>query len=347
MEELACTSIRHDLPLNQRDSQRLAEKVGGTLSYLVTDLLNNVVMAVSSSGTATAVELYEPYGQINYSWGTMPTAHNYTGQRLDSQNGLLYYNFRWYDPFTGRFVRADTIQGNLTGMDSYAYVSDNPEGMGDPTGHDGISLWGWDIPLPDIGIPALAAPEIVVPVILVVGVIWVGSNVIYHNIINPPKLGCGCIDPNSSSGASTGTGSGSAAGSATGFFSSALLAALAAAAAKAISGTTTTTTTGTTTTGSGSGPGISPFSLLAGAVAGVAATMAAFGKKPRSDTYNQVEKKIFEEAVRRIERTIGRRLTKDERRELHHVITDMKYPIDEIVAIGESMFRDRSPGWNR
>jgi RHS repeat-associated protein len=118
--------------------QRLAEKVGSTLSYLITDLLGNVVMALNSQGTATAVELYEPYGQKNYTWGTMPTAHNYTGQRLDSQSGLLYYNFRWYDPLTGVFVRTDTKQNNAQGFNPYAYVNDNPETKNDPTGH-----WGW------------------------------------------------------------------------------------------------------------------------------------------------------------------------------------------------------------
>jgi len=74
---------------------------------------------------------------MNYSWGTMPTDHNYTGQRGDNQSGLLYYNFRWYDPTVSRFVRTDDIQNNRTGNDPYAYVNGNPETLGDPTGHDG------------------------------------------------------------------------------------------------------------------------------------------------------------------------------------------------------------------
>jgi hypothetical protein len=42
----------------------------------VTDLLSNVVMVIGASGTVAAVELYEPYGQMNYSWGSMPTDKN-------------------------------------------------------------------------------------------------------------------------------------------------------------------------------------------------------------------------------------------------------------------------------
>src|SRR5579875_3497619 len=63
------------------NGQRLAEKVGSSLSSLISDLSGNVVMAVNSIGTVSAVELSEPYGQMNYSWGAMPTAHAYTGQR--------------------------------------------------------------------------------------------------------------------------------------------------------------------------------------------------------------------------------------------------------------------------
>ncbi|HEU5378530.1 MAG TPA: RHS repeat-associated core domain-containing protein, partial [Ktedonobacteraceae bacterium] len=113
------------------NGQRLAEKVNGTLYYLATDLLGNMVLALNSNGTAAAVALYKPYGQTNYSWGTMPTAQNYTSQRLDSQTGLLYYNFRWYDPFSGRFVRTDTKQNNANGLDPFAYVNGNPETLTD------------------------------------------------------------------------------------------------------------------------------------------------------------------------------------------------------------------------
>jgi RHS repeat-associated protein len=100
----------------------------------VNDLLSNIVMALGSSGTAVAVELYEPYGSPNYSWGTMPTDHNYTGQRLDSQSGLLYYGARWYDPLADQFTSADSVQGDPSGMDPYGYVGRNPETDVDPTG---------------------------------------------------------------------------------------------------------------------------------------------------------------------------------------------------------------------
>ncbi|MFL5626095.1 MAG: RHS repeat-associated core domain-containing protein [Ktedonobacteraceae bacterium] len=117
------------------DGQRVAMRVNGTLSYLLSDILGSSTIALNSDGSGQAVQLFSPYGSVNYSWGSMPTTYNFTGQRLDSQTGLLYYNFRYYDSVSGRFVRADTMEVNERGMDPYAYVGGNPETKNDPTGH--------------------------------------------------------------------------------------------------------------------------------------------------------------------------------------------------------------------
>jgi RHS repeat-associated protein len=117
------------------NGSRIAVRTGSTLSYLVSDPLGSNTVALNSTGQVIGLQHYSPYGIVDYSWGTMPTSYNYTGERLDSQTGLLYYNFRYYDPVSGRFVRADTKQNNAGGMDPYAYVGDNPETHNDPTGH--------------------------------------------------------------------------------------------------------------------------------------------------------------------------------------------------------------------
>jgi RHS repeat-associated protein len=116
--------------------QRVAMRTNSTLSYLLSDALGSSTVALDSTGNTQAVQLFAPYGTVRYSQGSMPTTYNFTGQRLDSQTGLLYYNFRYYDPLSGRFTRADTTQTNAGGMDPYAYVGDNPETKNDPAGHD-------------------------------------------------------------------------------------------------------------------------------------------------------------------------------------------------------------------
>ncbi|GER88987.1 hypothetical protein KDW_31490 [Dictyobacter vulcani] len=117
------------------DGQRVAMRKDGTLTYLLPDLLSSTSVAVTSTGTIQAVQLFAPFGSTRYSDGTMPTPYNFTGQRLDSLTGLLYYNARYYDPISGRFTSADDVVTNSNGNDPYAYVSGNPETATDPTGH--------------------------------------------------------------------------------------------------------------------------------------------------------------------------------------------------------------------
>src|SRR6266568_3324546 len=126
------------------NGQRVAMRTNSTLSYLLSDVLGSSTIALTSSGSTQAVQLFAPYGAVRYSQGTMPTTYNFTGQRLDRQTGLLYYGFRYYDTVSGRFVRADTTQTNAGGMDPYAYVGDNPETKDDPTGHDGWTQ-AWNV----------------------------------------------------------------------------------------------------------------------------------------------------------------------------------------------------------
>ncbi len=115
--------------------QRVAEQVGSTFSYLIPNLEGSPTVALSSTGYVSAVQLFLPYGASGFAWGTMPTAHNYTDQLLDSVMGLLYYGARWYDPLADQFVSADSVQGNPGGMNPYGYVGGNPETFIDPTGH--------------------------------------------------------------------------------------------------------------------------------------------------------------------------------------------------------------------
>ena len=69
-------------------SQRVAEQVGSTFSYLIPNLEGSPTVALSSTGYVSAVQLFLPYGASGFAWGTMPTAHNYTDQLLDSVMGL-------------------------------------------------------------------------------------------------------------------------------------------------------------------------------------------------------------------------------------------------------------------
>ena len=115
----------------------IGELNGGKTKFLLTDLLGSVVASISTTVNSAAVlgnQVYGPYGNGSYSKGTITTPKGYTGQYNDALTQLDYYNARYYDPFVGVFLSADTKQGNLQGMDPYAYVGGNPETRTDPSG---------------------------------------------------------------------------------------------------------------------------------------------------------------------------------------------------------------------
>ncbi|GER89970.1 hypothetical protein KDW_41320 [Dictyobacter vulcani] len=115
--------------------QRVAMKKDGVLSYLLPDMLGSTSIALKADGSVQAVQLFAPFGGTRYSDGSMTTPYNYTGQRLDTTSGLLYYGARYYDATSGRFVSTDTVETNSNGQDTYAYTQGNPETATDPTGH--------------------------------------------------------------------------------------------------------------------------------------------------------------------------------------------------------------------
>src|SRR5713226_7310736 len=115
----------------------LGELNGGKTKFLLTDLLGSVVASISNTVSSAAVlgnQVYGPYGNGSYSKGTITTPKGYTGQYNDALTQLDYFNARYYDPVVGVFLSADTVQGNLQGMNLYAYVKGTPETHSDPSG---------------------------------------------------------------------------------------------------------------------------------------------------------------------------------------------------------------------
>lgn len=132
-------------------SQRVAMRRSGYpnqngLFYILTDQLGSTSITADSLGNRVAEVRYKAWGEDRYAFGTTPTTYRYTGQRQevglgpDGEPGLYYYNARWYDPYTGRFVQADTVipgMMNPQALNRYSYVFNNPIGTTDPSGHGG------------------------------------------------------------------------------------------------------------------------------------------------------------------------------------------------------------------
>ena len=92
---------------------------------------------LATAAYQTDQQYYHPYGQIRAT-DNPDTDLAYTGQRLDDTTDLMYYNARYYNPTTRRFISPDTIIPNPTNpqnLNRYTYTLSNPTNHTDPTGH--------------------------------------------------------------------------------------------------------------------------------------------------------------------------------------------------------------------
>ncbi len=114
----------------------IGELQGSTTQFFLSDALGSILTTFTATAGSASVQgnqVYGPYGSSRYSQGTMGTSKGFTGQYADA-TGLDYFNARYYDPVIGRFLSADPVQGNTSGMDPYGYVGGNPETLTDPSG---------------------------------------------------------------------------------------------------------------------------------------------------------------------------------------------------------------------
>jgi RHS repeat-associated protein len=57
------------------------------------------------------------------------------GDRVTAGEGQIYFNARYYDPTTGRFLTEDPSR---KGVNWYAYCENNPVNITDPSGRDPV-----------------------------------------------------------------------------------------------------------------------------------------------------------------------------------------------------------------
>jgi RHS repeat-associated protein len=110
-------------------SKRVAMRQEDVVYFIHADHLGSTSLTTDITGTLVAETRYLPYGKERWITGTLVTDFTFTGQRAERGFGLMDYNARYYDPWLGRFVSADTVVPEYTNpqdLNRYSYVRNNP-----------------------------------------------------------------------------------------------------------------------------------------------------------------------------------------------------------------------------
>jgi RHS repeat-associated protein len=100
--------------------------------YFALDHPGHVLALMNSSGAVTATYDYLPFGaETTAASDGQPL--RFMARELDFSTGLYYVRNRWYDPALARFVSEDPI-GLAGGLNTYAYVDNDPVNRRDPSG---------------------------------------------------------------------------------------------------------------------------------------------------------------------------------------------------------------------
>ncbi|MFA6542992.1 MAG: toxin TcdB middle/N-terminal domain-containing protein [Limisphaerales bacterium] len=108
--------------------------------YYLDDHLGSSSVLTDRSGTVVQRYTYSAYGRTQHQNNTSayPLERMFTGQLLDDETGLYFYNARYYDPELGRFIQADSFvpdEDDGQALNRYSYVLNNPVRYTDPSGN--------------------------------------------------------------------------------------------------------------------------------------------------------------------------------------------------------------------
>jgi RHS repeat-associated protein len=110
-------------------------KPGEAVYYFHNDHLGTPQVLTDDTGTIAWKAAYTPFGEAIASIQTVENPFRFPGQYYDSETGLHYNYFRYYNPQTGRYMTPDPI-GLEGGINLFAYVGNNPASWVDRMGLD-------------------------------------------------------------------------------------------------------------------------------------------------------------------------------------------------------------------
>ncbi len=111
---------------------RVAKIQDGNIIYFSSDNVGSTSLETGSSGEISFKANYLPFGkELSFS-SINNEKYGFTGKEFDVESSLNYFNARYYNPSSGKFISNDPIFKPTEG--GYQYVRNNPLTITDPSG---------------------------------------------------------------------------------------------------------------------------------------------------------------------------------------------------------------------
>jgi RHS repeat-associated protein len=132
----------------------IGREVSGQLEAIGDDQVGRPLVVTNASQTVVWSALDWPFTQAVTVSNSAPLNLGFPGQYYDAETGLWNNGFRDYDSTLGRYVESDPT-GLNGGINTYAYVGNNPLSYTDPLGLD----WqlSWTIASGSVAVPGAGA----------------------------------------------------------------------------------------------------------------------------------------------------------------------------------------------
>jgi RHS repeat-associated protein len=138
-----------------RGMNLIASQGSGT-SYYLYNAHGDVVQLTSSTGTVTTEYDYDAFGNEQTPSANDQNPFRYCGEYLDNETDTYYLRARYYNPAAGRFLAEDSARA---GLNWYAYCSNNPANLIDPSGMADQYVETGGVALPPLYIDGALNPE--------------------------------------------------------------------------------------------------------------------------------------------------------------------------------------------
>jgi RHS repeat-associated protein len=118
----------------ERLDEQLAMSRATPVEFYLSDALWSVTSVMNASGVVAQTYTYDSFGKLSSPTGSLTNPFQFTDREFDTETGLQFSRYRYYDPNIGRFLSEDPIRFEEKNAHLYLYVRNRPTNLIDPLG---------------------------------------------------------------------------------------------------------------------------------------------------------------------------------------------------------------------